>query len=93
MKHIQQSNFLSNSFAAKTSPQVYIDTQSDGLASRIVMYSEQNAKKQKPLSNQTYSRSGEYPLIHFDKTKLPYKPHRNSILSSSKVKIAAPSNY
>lgn len=73
-------------------PQVYIDTQSSGLASRIVMYSEKNQPRHniKPIM---YNRPGEFPLVHLNKKRLTYNPLKNPMPTATKLKIAAPGNF
>lgn len=71
-------------------PQVYTDTQSKGLTSRIVLYYDKS-RKEKPIINRMYNRA-EFPLVHFKKSELTYSARRN-LGNSPRIKIPAPGLY
>lgn len=75
-------------------PQVYIDTQSRGLTSRVVKYYEEGQQKTRPISNPAYRRFGDFPIVNLNKTKIVLKPQQNTSAVSS-VRIAPPmrANY
>lgn len=75
-------------------PQVYIDTQSRGLTSRVVKYYEESQQKTRPISNPAYRRFGDFPIVNLNKTKIVLKPQQNTSAVSS-VRIAPPirANY
>lgn len=65
-EHSRKSN-------AKIDPQVYTDTMSKGLSSRVVLYYDRNhgaavrAPQAKPIVNRMYNRVGDFPVVHFNK--------------------------
>lgn len=69
--------------------QTYTDTQSNGLSSRIVKYFENSQQNRYQSRLRTYSRPGEFPLIHLRKKDFVYKPRRNA-QSISSLRIPPP---
>lgn len=62
----------------------------NGLASRIVKYSDQQTRSNiKPIM---YNRSGD-SLIHLNKKRTNYNPLKNPMPTVTKLKIAAPGNF
>lgn len=82
---------------AKIDPQIYTDTQSKGLSSRIVLYYDRNHREPKPIINRLYNRAGEFPVVHMKKNTEPTHRYRRGSLtighSSPQIKIAPPGNY
>lgn len=74
----------------KLDAQIYRDTQSKGLTSRIVKYHETNEAKSKPLINPTYNRVGDFPIVHLDKKNISLKPSQQNGSATSKVNIGPP---
>lgn len=66
---------------------MYIDTQSNGLTSRIVKYSEQN--QERPTKPIIYNKPGDFPIVHLNKKRLAH-PQKMPMPTATKLKIAAP---
>lgn len=79
---------------AKIDPQIYTDTQSKGLSSRIVLYYDRNHREPKPIINRLYNRAGEFPVVHMNQNTAPTHRYRRGSLtiahSSPQIKIPAP---
>lgn len=92
------------SSATKIDPQVYTDTLSKGLSSRVVLYYDRSnhggaaarSPHTKPIVNRMYNRVGDFPVVHFNKncgTEETLKRFRSSgsiASSSGHIKIPAP---
>lgn len=74
----------------KLDAQIYRDTQSRGLTSRIVKYHETSEAKSKPLINPTYNRVGDFPIVHLNKKEINLKPFQHNDSTASKVNIGPP---
>lgn len=74
----------------KLDPQIYRDTLSRGLTSRIVKYHDTSEAKSKPLINPTYNRVGDFPIVHLDKKEISLKPLQQNGSGTSKVNIGPP---
>lgn len=78
-------------------PQVYTDTQSKGLSSRIVLYYDRNHREPKPIINRLYNRAGEFPVVHMNQSRAPTHRYRRGSLtiahSSPQIKSPAPGMY
>lgn len=71
----------------KIDPQVYVDTQSKGLASRVVLYYEKNRNDVKPIINRMYNRPGEFPIVHLKKPSFDLNPKQNLSCKPGQMKI------
>ncbi|GAB0100439.1 hypothetical protein DMENIID0001_164790 [Sergentomyia squamirostris] len=69
---------------SRIDPQILLDTQSNGLSSRIVKYHEENQR----TSRTPRYKPGQFPIVHFKKNEIVYSTKRNNPLSA--VKIAPP---
>lgn len=77
--------------SSRIDPQVYTDTQSRGLTSRLASYYERERLDIKPIVNRLYNKPGDLPIVHLNKTDLMNANPRNSIPSNaSRVRIPAP---
>lgn len=74
----------------KLDSKIFRDTQSKGLASRIVKYYEANEAKAKPVINQIYNRVGDFPIVHLDKKEIKLNPTQQNGSIASKGTIASP---
>lgn len=81
--------------SSKIDPQVYTDTKSKGLTSRLVKYYENGNNKygvtEKVIGNKTYKKFGDFPIVHIKKKDLSNNNsniRRSSSLSC--LKIASP---
>lgn len=54
--------------------QIFRDTQSNGLASRVVKYFEEAEAKTRPIANRTYTRPGDFPIVNLDRSEIVIKP-------------------
>lgn len=74
----------------KLDPQIYRDTQSNGLASRIVKYFEASEAKTRPIANRTYNRPGDFPIVNLDRNGISINPRQTNGPTISKINVAPP---
>lgn len=70
--------------------QIYRDTQSSGLASRVVKYFENSEKKLRPIANRAYSRPGDLPIVNLDKNEITLSPRQSNGPKVAKINIGPP---
>lgn len=85
-------NTMNKSNLSKLDPTVYLDTQSNGFASRVVKYYEASEAKSRPISNQSYRRPGDFPIVNLEKSELSLNQRKENIPKISKLNIAPPIN-
>lgn len=83
---------MNKSNLSKLDPTVYLDTRSNGFASRVVKYYEASEAKSRPISNQSYRRPGDFPIVNLEKTELSLNQRKENIPKISKLNIAPPIN-
>lgn len=83
---------MNKSNLSKLDPAVYLDTQSNGFASRVVKYYEASEAKSRPISNQSYRRPGDFPIVNLEKSELSLNQRKENIPKISKLNIAPPIN-
>lgn len=83
---------MNKSNLSKLDPTVYLDTQSSGFASRVVKYYEASEAKSRPISNQSYRRPGDFPIVNLEKSELNLNQRKENIPKISKLNIAPPIN-
>lgn len=76
----------------KLDPQVYLDTQSNGFASRVVRYHEASEAKTRDIANKTYRRLGDFPIVNLDKSEINLNQKQANAPKVSKIHIAPPIN-
>lgn len=76
----------------KLDPQVYLDTQSNGFASRVVKYHEASEAKTRDIANKTYRRLGDFPIVNLDKSEINLNQKQANASKVSKIPIAPPIN-
>lgn len=76
----------------KLDPQVYLDTQSNGFASRVVKYHEASEAKTRGIANKTYRRLGDFPIVNLDKSEINLNQKQANAPKVSKINIAPPIN-
>lgn len=76
----------------KLDPQVYLDTQSNGFASRVVKYHEASEAKTRDIANKTYRRLGDFPIVNLDKSEINLNRKQANAPKVSKINIAPPIN-
>lgn len=77
----------------KLDPQVYLDTQSNGFASRVVKYHEASEAKTRGISNKIYRRPGDFPIVNLDKSEISLNQKQvHARPKVSKINIAPPIN-
>lgn len=76
----------------KLDPQVYLDTQSNGFASRVVKYHEASEAKTRGIANKTYRRLGDFPIVNLDKREINLNRKQANEPKVSKINIAPPIN-
>lgn len=76
----------------KLDPQVYLDTQSNGFASRVVKYHEASEAKTRDITNKTYRRLGDFPIVNLDKSEINLNQKQANAPKVSKINIAPPIN-
>lgn len=77
----------------KLDPQVYLDTQSNGFASRVVKYHEASEAKTRDIANKSYRRLGDFPIVNLDKSgEINLNQKRANAPKVSKINIAPPIN-
>lgn len=72
--------------------QTYIDTQSPGLASRVVKYYEESQEKQRQLTNPLYTRFGDLPLAYAKPGTKPIQRMAAAVKSTVNVVPSPPRN-
>lgn len=77
---------------SKLDPQVYLDTQSNGFASRVVKYHDANVAKNRNIANKIYRRPGDLPIVNLDKSELNLNQKQANAPTVSKINIAPPIN-
>lgn len=77
---------------SKLDPQVYLDTQSNGFASRVVKYHEATESKGREIANKAYRRPGDLPIVNLDKSELNLNQKQANAQKVSKINIAPPIN-
>lgn len=76
----------------KLDPQVYLDTQSNGFASRVVKYHEASEAKSREIANKSYRRLGDFPIVNLDKSEINLNQKHANAPKISKINIAPPIN-
>lgn len=76
----------------KLDPQVYLDTQSNGFAARVVKYHEASEAKTRDIANKTYRRLGDFPIVNLDKSEINLNQKQANAPQVSKIHIAPPIN-
>lgn len=76
----------------KLDPQVYWDTQSNGFASRVVKYHEASEAKTRDITNKSYRRLGDFPIVNLDKSEISLNQKQANAPKVSKINIAPPIN-
>lgn len=76
----------------KLDPQVYLDTQSNGFASRVVKYHEASEAKTRGVTNKIYRRLGDFPIVNLDKSEISLNQKQANVPKVSKINIAPPIN-
>lgn len=76
----------------KLDPQVYLDTQSNGFASRVVKYHEASEAKTRDIANKSYRRLGDFPIVNLDKSEINLNQKQANAPKVSKIHIAPPIN-
>lgn len=76
----------------KLDPQIYLDTQSNGFASRVVKYHEASEARNRDISNKTYRRLGDFPIVNLDKSEINLNQKQANAPKVAKINIAAPIN-
>lgn len=92
MNPTAKRNAMNKSNLSKLDPTVYLDTQSNGFASRVVKYYEASEAKSRPISNQSYRRPGDFPIVNLEKSELSLNQRKENIPKISKLNIAPPIN-
>lgn len=77
---------------SKLDPQVYLDTQSNGFASRVVKYHEASEAKTRGIANKTYRRLGDFPIVNLDKSEISLNQKQANTPKVAKINIAPPIN-
>lgn len=83
---------MNKSNLSKLDPTVYLDTQSNGFASRVVKYYEASEAKSRSIGNQSYRRPGDFPIVNLDKSELSLNQRKENAPKISKINIAPPIN-
>ena len=76
----------------KLDPQIYLDTQSNGFASRVVKYHEASEAKTRDIANKSYRRLGDFPIVNLDKSEINLNQKQANAPKVSKINIAPPIN-
>lgn len=77
--------------ASRIDPQVYTDTQSRGLTSRLASYYERDRLDLKPIVNRMYSKAGDLPIVHLHKNDVSANSASpRGSFNASRVRIPAP---
>lgn len=97
MSPVQQQQSPSTAEKSLSSPRpkaldakMYCDTQSSGLVGRINKYVEASAAKSRPITNRTYSRPGDFPIVNLEKSEISIKPRHTNGAAIAKIGVAAP---
>lgn len=77
---------------SKLDPQVILDTQSNGFASRVVKYHEASEAKSREISNKAYRRPGDFPIVNLEKSEINLNQRQANEPKISKINIASPVN-
>lgn len=77
---------------SKLDPQVYLDTQSNGFASRVVKYHEASEARTREISNKAYRRPGDFPIVNLDKSEISLNKKQANEPKISKINISTPVN-
>lgn len=88
----RKSIYKPDSRLGKLDAQVLLDTQSSGFASRVVKYYENSKEKQRSISNQSYKRPGDFPIVNLDKSELCLNERIENRPKISRISIAPPIN-
>lgn len=81
-----------NPMYSKLDPQVYLDTQSNGFASRVVKYHEAKEAKSRELASKSYRRPGDFPIVNFKKDEINLNKKQENVPKVAKINIASPIN-
>lgn len=85
-------NTINSPTLNKLDPQVYLDTQSNGFASRVVKYHEASEAKNREISSKSYRRPGDFPIVNLDKSEINLNQKQANAPKVSKINIASPIN-
>lgn len=77
---------------SKLDPQVYLDTQSNGFASRVVKYHEASEARKREITNKAYRRPGDFPIVNLDKSEISLNKKQANEPKISKINISTPVN-
>lgn len=77
---------------SKLDPQIYLDTQSNGFASRVVKYHEASEAKNREITNRSYRRPGDFPIVNLDKSEINLNKKLANEPKISKINISSPVN-
>lgn len=77
---------------SKLDPQVYLDTQSNGFASRVVKYHEASEAKSREITNKAYRRPGDFPIVNLDKSEINLNKKQALEPKVAKINISSPVN-
>lgn len=82
---------VSRMASTKIDPRIYLDTQSNGFASRVVRYHDESEAKTR-ISNQSYRRPGDFPIVNLNKAEINLNKRRENAPQISKINIVSPIN-
>ena len=85
-------NAVNSPTLSKLDPKVYLDTQSNGFASRVVKYHEASEAKGREIASKSYRRPGDFPIVNFDKSDINLNQKQANKPKVSKINIAPPIN-
>ncbi|XP_031635847.1 uncharacterized protein LOC116348834 [Contarinia nasturtii] len=88
----KNSTSINSSTLTKLDPQVYLDTQSNGFASRVVKYHDESVAKGRNITNKVYRRPGDFPIVNLDKSEINLNKKQANVPTVSKINIAPPIN-
>lgn len=88
----KRNTIINSPTLSKLDPQVYLDTQSNGFASRVVKYHEASEAKGREISNKSYRRPGDFPIVNLDKSEINLNQKQANAPKVSKINIAPPIN-
>lgn len=85
-------NTINSPTLSKIDPKVYLDTQSNGFAARVVKYHEASEAKGREIASKSYRRPGDFPIVNFDKSEINLNQKQANEPKVSKINIAPPIN-
>lgn len=78
--------------SSRIDPRVVLDAQSNGFAARVVKYHDESEAKTREISNKTYRRPGDFPIVNLEKIEHSLKKRPKATQQISTMSLSTPIN-